>query len=103
MILTYVETLFPTAFRGLTNKQRQMTLQTWNQEFAQYSFFDVQNAVRAAIREKKPNGFPPGFDEIIAQLPISGQLTLPGIDEYEAKVVEWLEQQRRSPDGDFME
>lgn len=102
-ILTYLETLFPNSFRGLSDDQRKMTLLIWQNEFAGYSAADVQAAIRAAIREKKANGFAPGFDEIQAQLRPTDKLALPGIDEYEAEVVAWLEEERRKADAHKLE
>lgn len=93
-ILAYIETLFPNSFRGQTDSQRKLTLNIWQQELARYSFTDVQNAVRAAIREKKANGFAPGFDEILAQLQPTDRLALPGITAWETEVIAWLESER---------
>lgn len=94
--MAYLETLFPQSYRCLSNEQRKLTAMVWQQELASYSFSEVQTAVRTAIREKKASGFAPGFDEILAQLRTTEVKALPGIDEWEAEVLAWLEERRRS-------
>lgn len=91
-----METLFPASTRNQTEQQKLLTVQIWQAELSRYSFAQVQEAVRKAIREKKPNGFAPGFDEIIAQLKPEETIMLPEYDDYEQRVLDYLEQKKRN-------
>lgn len=95
-ILTYLETLFPASTRNQTEQQKILTVQIWQAELSRYSFAQVQEAVRKAIREKKPNGFAPGFDEIIAQLKPAETIMLPEYDDYEERVLKFFEEKRKN-------
>ena len=55
-----------------------MTVQIWQAELSRYSFAQVQEAVRKAIREKKPNGFAPEYDD------------------YEERVLKFFEEKRKN-------